>query len=182
MTEMVFVTVFLGIAAMGLFGLYYRLGCAWMLSAAVTFLTVFYHFLMRLIVGETITVLYRGKQFPQESLGFHIYGFEEGLYKKLKVKQWKLKMITAKPEQFDMRKVGPEELLHNVMQAELVHRLIMLLSFVPLLFIIPFGSPAVFAVTSVLACMFDGIFVVIQRYNRPRVMRYKEMIEKRSKE
>lgn len=53
-----------------------------------------------------------------------------------------------------------------------MHRIIMVLSFVPLLFIIPFGEPAVFAITSVAACLIDCTFVIIQRYNRPRVLRY----------
>ena len=35
----------------------------WMLSAYVTFLTISYHFSMRLIVGEVVTVIYRNREF-----------------------------------------------------------------------------------------------------------------------
>ncbi len=73
-----------------------------------------------------------------------------------------------------------QELLHNMMQAELVHRIIMLLSFVPLLFIIPFGEPAVFIITSLASAALDGCFVIIQRYNRPRVIRLLEITQRRS--
>ena len=143
----------------------------WMLSAYVTFLTISYHFSMRLIVGEVVTVIYRKREFNLDSVGFRIYGFEKDLYRRLNVKKWKLHMITAKPEQFDLRENSMDELLHNVAQAELVHRIIMVLSFGPLLLIIPYGVPSVFIVTSIAAALVDLQFVIIQRYNRPRVMK-----------
>ena len=83
-------------------------------------------------------------------------------------------MITAKPEQFDIRHISMEMLLHNVAQVELVHRIIMVLSFVPLVLIIPYGVPWVFILTSVFACLIDLQFVMIQRYNRPRIIRLME--------
>ena len=68
-----------------------------------------------------------------------------------------------------------DELLHNVAQAELVHRIIIVLSFVPLLLISPYGVPMVFVVTSIVAALIDLQFVIIQRYNRPRVMKLLKM-------
>ncbi len=62
-------------------------------------------------------------------------------------------------------------MLHNMLQAELVHRIIMVLSFLPLLLIIPYGVPGIFIATSAAACLLDLIFVMIQRYNRPRIVR-----------
>ena len=147
----------------------YRQG--WMVSAYVTFLTIFYHFSMRLIVGEVVTVIYCKREFNLDSAGFRLHRFEKDLYRRLNVKKWKLHMITAKPEQFDLRENSMDELLHNVAQAELVHRIIMVLSFVPLLLIIPYGVPSVFIVTSIAAALVDLQFVIIQRYNRPRVMK-----------
>lgn len=52
-------------------------------------------------------------------------------------------------------------------QSETVHEVNMLLSFVPLLFSIWFGSLDVFLITSCGA----ALFVIMQRYNRPRLMR-----------
>ena len=145
----------------------YRQG--WMVSAYVTFLTIFYHFSMRLIVGEVVTVIYCKREFNLDSAGFRLHRFEKDLYRRLNVKKWKLHMITAKPEQFDLRENSMDDLLHNMAQAELVHRIIMVLSFVPLLLIIPYGVPMVFIVTSIAAALIDLQFVIIQRYNRPRV-------------
>ena len=155
--------------------LYHFYQAGWMLSTYITFLTISYHFSMRLIVGELITVLYRNREFHLDSRGFRLYGFEEKLYRALKVKKWKLHMSTAKPEQFDLSTNSMEVLLHNMAQAELVHRIIMVLSFVPVLFIIPYGVPAIFITTSLVASLIDLLFVIMQRYNRPRVMRILKM-------
>ena len=80
-------------------------------------------------------------------------------------------MVTVRPEQFDLSVNSMDDLLHNMAQAELVHRIIMVLSFAPIILIIPYGAPMIFIVTSLLASLFDLQFVMIQRYNRPRVMR-----------
>ena len=55
--------------------------------------------------------------------------------------------------------------------------MIVVLSFVPIVAGVWFGEYPVFVITSILAAMFDLIFVMIQRYNRQRViklMKYKE--------
>ena len=55
--------------------------------------------------------------------------------------------------------------------AEVVHEIIMVLSFIPLLFAIPFGVFPVFFITSVIASLVDFVFVIVQRYNRPRIIK-----------
>ena len=45
------------------------------------------------------------------------------------------------------------------------------LSFPPMLLAVPFGAIEVFALTSILGCILDLLFVIIQRYNRPRLLR-----------
>ena len=164
------------IAARGLYGCY-RINLYF--SLYVTFLTTFYHFAMRILVGEGVTYFYKHREFHYASAWYRIHKGEIRLYRVLKVKNWKLKLITAKPEQFDVRKRTYQELLHNMTQAEIGHEIMMGLSFVPLLFIIPYGAPLVFVTTSVIACVMDFLFVMIQRYNRPRVLKIKERAEGR---
>lgn len=137
----------------------------------VTSLTTAYHFIMRLIVGEVAEKLCNEYKFKTDSFGFRIRPCETRIYKTLRVKKWKKYAITAKPEKFDLRSISLEAVLHNMMQAELVHRIIMLFSFVPLLLIIPYGAPMVFLGTSIVACLIDMKYVIIQRYNRIRVQR-----------
>ena len=55
--------------------------------------------------------------------------------------------------------------------AELVHEVIIVLSFLPVTAAVPFGALPVFVITSLLATCVDAAFVMIQRYNRPRVVR-----------
>ena len=69
----------------------------WMLSAYVTFLTISYHFFMRLIVGEVVSVIYRNREFNLNSAGFRIHRFENDLYLILNFNKCKLHMITSKP-------------------------------------------------------------------------------------
>lgn len=166
-------------ASVILFVFYGRYGTPWIYPTAITLLTVFYHFAMRLAVGELVTLKYNKREFDINRADFRLMSFEGELYKKLKVKKWIKYAITAKPEKFDLRQVTLEQLLHNMLQAELVHRIICVLSFVPILFSIPFGNPGAFIITSVFACLVDLEYVIIQRYNRPRVIR---LIKKSKKE
>ena len=50
----------------------------------------------------------------------------------------------------------------------------LLLSFAPLLTVPAFGAAGVFWTTSLLAALVDSVFVVMQRYNRPRFLRVLE--------
>lgn len=147
----------------------------------ITFFTCLYHIAMRVAVGEAVTLYHRRRPFDYDSPFFRQRRFEKKLYKTLKVGKWKRYVITAKPWQFDFDSRSPEELVFYMTQAEVVHEIIMILSFVPLLFIIPFGAAPVFIVTSVLAALIDWLFVIVQRYNRPRVQRLMAYLESRQK-
>lgn len=158
------------------FGIYYqqtRKGIY--LTLFITFLTVSYHFLMRVIVGEMVTLICKKRNFSYDSFWWRTSPYEQKIYGILQVKKWKIHMITAKPEQFDIRRRTIDELLHNMTQAEIVHEIIMVLSFAPIILIHWFGAAAVFIITSIVACFIDLIFVIIQRYNRPRVMRLRDL-------
>lgn len=87
------------------------------------------------------------------------------------MKHWKNKLPSYQPEYFDPQKHSWDEIAQAMCQAELVHEVIVVLSFVPIAFSVWFGALPVFVITSVAAAAFDLMFVIIQRYNRPRVMR-----------
>lgn len=158
--------------------LYGKLGVGFFEGLSVTGLTCFYHFSMRWILGETVPALCRERILHSKSGIFRIHPFEAKIYKALRVKQWKAKVLTEQPEKFDLHCVGPAELLQNMMQSELTHGMAALLSFAPLLLILKYGKPLVFAVTSVLACAADLQFVAIQRFNRPRVEKIQDRRKK----
>ncbi len=167
-------TAFLLLAGL-LFFLSQRYGAAWIPVAAISFLTASYHLLMRLAVGEAVTLRYRGRELPLSRFDFRLFRFEERFYATRRLEVLKKYALTAKPEQFDFRANTPEAVLHNVLQAELVHRLSFFLSYLPLLLIIPFCAPAAFVTTSVLGSLIDLYYVVLQRYNRRAVLRHIEL-------
>ena len=98
------------------------------------------------------------------------------LYKKLNVKQWKSKVPAWSPESFETKHHTLNEIVQAMCNAEVVHELIIVFSFVPILFSLKYGVPLVFIITSIIAALTDSVFVIIQRYNRPRIVK---LIEKR---
>ena len=75
------------------------------------------------------------------------------------------------PTLFDPRLHTWEEIVQSMCQAELVHETIAVLSFLPIAEGVWFGEYPVFLITSVLAAACDMAFVIVQRYNRQRVMK-----------
>ena len=96
---------------------------------------------------------------------------ELALYRRLKIRRWKNRLPTYDSDQFDPAAHSWDEIAQAMCQAELVHEVIVVLSFVPVFFSGRFGALPVFVITSVLAAAFDLLFVMIQRYNRSRVVR-----------
>ncbi len=150
-----------------LFALLHRhFAAGWLLSVAITFFTVFYHFAMRLAVGSLVP-----NRFSHRSTWFQPMGFEAGLYEKLQVKKWKDRMPTYDPRLFSLKENTLEAIVNHMCQAEVVHEIIILLSFIPLLFSLFWDAFYVFLITSLLSALLDLSFVMIQRYNRPRILR-----------
>lgn len=139
------------------------------LTLAITFGTISYHFIMRLFVGFVINLCLHN-HVDYRARWFRVSDVEQKIYKKLGVKKWKGKMPSYDPGSFDHTVHSWDEIAQAMCQAELVHELIIVLSFVPILASIPFGTLGVFVVTSILAAGFDAIFVMMQRYNRPRIV------------
>lgn len=150
--------------------LYFCIDKGFALSLAITFGTISYHFVMRLIVGTVINLLLHNRV-DYKARWFRVRDREQKLYKKLKVKKWKSKMPTYDVSGFDPRTHAWDEIAQAMCQAELVHEIIVILSFVPIVAAIPFGAAAVFIITSILAAGFDALFVLMQRYNRARIIK-----------
>ena len=87
------------------------------------------------------------------------------------MKKWKKLFPTFNPQDFDLKSRSLTEIVQVTCQSEVVHEMNMVLSFVPLVFSVWFGSLGVFLLTSCAAFLFDSIFVIMQRYNRPRLIR-----------
>ena len=149
----------------------YRLtGYGVFFSLAVTCGTAFYHFAVRLAVGLGIDARYHNHM-DYTKKRFQEKPFEPKLYQKMRVKRWKKHLPTFTPQEFDLKRRSAEEIVRSTCQSEVAHEVNMALSFVPVVFSVWLGSPGVFWLTSCAASLFDGIFVIMQRFNRPRLLR-----------
>ena len=149
---------------------------SWMLTAAISTGTTAYHFLMRLAVGYVIPKA-TGYRFNHRHPWFQPRSWEHTLYRKLQVKRWKKHLPTYAPSQFSLKSHTPLEVVRNMCGAEIVHEIIMVLSFFPLILVPRFGTFPVFLITSLLAALLDSVFVMTQRFNRPRMIRILEKQE-----
>ena len=142
-------------------------------TLGIVAMTVCYHFTVRLVIGGLFEfflkndVDYTRKWFePRE--------FEKNMYKKLKVKKWKKILPTADEDLFSLEKKTPEEVVMAGCQAEIVHECCAAAGLLSMFLAIPFGYFWVFFGTSVAAALCDLAFVAIQRFNRPRLLKYIE--------
>ena len=97
----------------------------------------------------------------------------------MKVKIWKDKMPTYDADTFSLELHSMEEIVMAMCQSEIVHEIIAVLSFAPLFLAIRFGTFWIFFITSILAAGFDMMFIIMQRYNRPRIVRFIDRAERK---
>lgn len=140
------------------------------LTLAITFGTTAYHLGMRLLVGLFFNIAMKN-QADYTKKWFQTRSWEKTLYQLLKVKTWKDKMPTYNPEVFSIKTHTWHEIAQAMCQSELVHETNMVLSFLPLIAVKWFGSFYVFLITSICGSIFDFVFVIMQRYNRTRVVK-----------
>ena len=167
--KMILITLISLSVMLGAGALYHFTGNRLLFSTAITFGTIFYHLGMRLAVGSFIDAKYHN-QMNYTGWWFRERAFERSFYEKIRVQKWKGWMPTFTPKNFQLRRDAIPEIVQATCQAEVVHEVNMVLSFVPVIFSIWFGSLEVFLITSCIAFIFDGLFVMIQRYNRPRLI------------
>lgn len=150
--------------------LYQNLRCGFLLSLSIALGTTAYHLIMRLMVGLCVNATMRNRA-NCSAWWFRPRAFEAAFYRRLKVITWKKYLPSYNPELFSMKEKTLLEIAQAMCQAEIVHEIIIVLSFVPLALIPRFGAAAVFVITSLLAAGLDLCFVILQRFNRPRILK-----------
>ena len=138
----------------------------------ITCFTIMYHLWMRIIMGNVsklFKINYKQWWFKERKV-------EKELYKLLRVKKWKGKTLTYNPELFSLKDYSLEEIANTMSKAETDHWINEVISLSTLLFAIPWGELWIFLVSAIVAMLFDAQFIVIQRYNRPRIVK---ILEKR---
>ena len=64
-------------------------------------------------------------------------------------------------------------------QAELIHEIMFIFSLVPIAFSIYFGDLYIFVLTSIVAMIFELCFIIVQRYNRERLVKLNTKLKRR---
>ena len=136
-----------------------------------------YHFVMRLAVGSIVNAIMNNKA-NYNNAWFREKSFENKLYKRIRVRKWKKYLPTYSPDTFDTGSKTVKEIVGATCQAEIVHEVIMVLSLLPIIFIPFLGGAAALIITSVLSTLFDSLFVILQRYNRPKLIRIMQRFQK----
>lgn len=163
----------------GIFAVLYRIWQhGWLLSCAITCGMFAYHIAIRFLAPVVLDILFH-RRYDYRAAWFQPRRWEASFYEFLRLKAWKAQVMTYDPREFSLKLHTPEEVVRNMCHAEAVHELIMVLSFTSLLFAIPFGTFGVFLITALAAALLDGVFVMLQRYNRPRMIRLMEKVQKR---
>ena len=138
--------------------------------------TIMYHFWVRIIMGN-VSKLFK-KYINYKQWWFKEKGFEKRLYQLLRVKEWKGKALTYNPESFSLKQHSLEEIANTMVKSEVDHWINEVISLSTLLFIIPWGDGMwAFIFSAIAAMIFDSQFIIIQRYNRPRILRVLEREE-----
>ena len=145
----------------------------------ITAFTITYHFWGRIILGN-ISKLFK-KYINYNQWWFKEKRFEKNLYEILRVKKWKGKALTYNPEQFDLKTNSLDQIANTMVKSEIDHWINEVISISTMFFGLIWGETWIFVITALAAMIFDGQFIVIQRYNRPRVLKILERKNKSQK-
>lgn len=128
---------------------------------------ILYHFGLRIYMGRVtkrIHIDYKAPFFRQRS-------FEMSLYKLLKVRRWKDKVLTFEPEMYDFKNRTLEQLAATMAKSETDHWINEIISIISIFFTFIWGCFPAFFISALAAMLFDAQFIIVQRYNRPIVLR-----------
>ena len=140
------------------------------LTLFITAVTATYHLGMRMLSGNLWNARLHNHA-DYRSPWFRVTPREERLYRRMNVRAWKNKLPTWDPESFNPKTHSWDQLAQTTCQSELVHETNVVLSFLPLAAARWVGGLPAFLATSLLAAAADALFVVMQRYNRARIVR-----------
>lgn len=140
------------------------------LTLGITAMTICYHFTIRLVIGGLMELV-PNENFNPRSPRFRELPFERSFYKSLKVRAWKQFVPTYDSDKFSIKNRALEDIARETCRAEAVHWLCVFASLASIFFAVRFGSLPAFLITGILGAAADMVFIILQRYNRPRLLR-----------
>ena len=143
---------------------------SWVEILGIVAFTIMYHFWVRIIMGN-VSKLFK-KHINYKQWWFQERNFEKKLYKFLRVKEWKDKALTYNPEQFSLKDNSLETIANTMAKSEVDHWINEVISLSTMFFGIWWRKLwLAFVISAIVAMIFDSQFIIIQRYNRPRIIK-----------
>lgn len=136
---------------------------------------IVYHFSLRLLEGVITSKL----KINRHSFWFSEKPFEKKLYRLLLVRKWRDRVLTYDPDAFSRTKHSWDEIADAMTKAELDHWINEAISLTSILFSLLWGNAWIFIISAVCAMLFDAQFIVLQRFNRPKVEKIVKGTKKR---
>ncbi len=137
------------------------------------------HFILMFITAPILFALFRMK-YNYLHRWFAPKRFEEKLYQILKVKKWKNKIPTYDNAAYSLTKQNITKAIQMTCHAEIVHEVISVLSYLPILLGLVIPKVGLFVVLSFAFSVTHLLFSIVQRYNRPRLLGFYEKQKSRS--
>ncbi len=147
-------------------------GAIWCDFVSDISLIIFLQMLITHLCAPIVFIVFR-KKFNYKNLWFKEKSFENKLYKFLKVKKWKSRVATYEENQVSITHHSIEDVIMNMCHAEIVHEFIAICSYLPLI-LYSHISPFLLIASSLLFSIIHLFYAVIQRYNRPRLIKILE--------
>lgn len=145
----------------------------WIDYAKDIFLVVFSQLVITHICAPIVFMIFRMK-FNYNSFWFRPKRFESNLYKFIVVKKWKNKVSQYDKNQFSFKVHSMEKVICTMCHAEVVHELTAAVSFLPVILFSGYVNTDFLFVTSLIFSVVHLRYSVIQRYNRPRLIKITE--------
>lgn len=149
--------------------LFVRMKTTVFLIFGIVMLNVAFQFIARLIIGTICEGVFENG-INSSSHFFKTSAFEERLYGTIGIKKLKKQLPNSDRTSFSLQRQSIQDIIDAGCEIEAEHEFCMAASLLGVLLAIPFGNVWLFAAVAVLAVLYDMIFVMIQRFNRPRLI------------
>lgn len=147
----------------------------WILWCGIVSFMILFHFGLRLLFGKFTAKI----SFNYDHSFFQTKKFEKKIFHLVRIRKWKDKVLTFDPDAYDFKNRTLEQLAATMCKSETDHWINEWISVFSVLFSLIWGHFSLFAITALLAMLFDAQFILVQRYNRPIVLRHMKRIQKK---
>lgn len=155
------IVLFLILALSVVFAFIYR---NW-ISMFVASEMILFHFLPPFVIPFSV-IAYKTKS----PFWFKQSKFDKWFYKKIKIREWKNKVPSYDDSLFSLKMRSKEQIIKGMIQSGNVHLFLIFLSFVPIILGKYFSHYTEMIIMAVIFSIVHIPFVVIQRFNIPRVV------------